>query len=265
MRLSLIALLIIGSHLMAADQATQNAPTPYPFDTCLIAGSALDSMGGPYVHVHEGQELKFCCRGCLPAFQDNVAQHMARVRAAFAEDKAEEKAKAGTASDQTATNQQADTASAVAPYPLTTCAVTGAALGSMGGPYVFVHQGQEIKLCCKGCKAGFLENAEELMKPIRAAGAQASAGAQDPAAQAQTADADDVAGQSGNAPTAAAQTAEAQTTEAQPTTCLVSGEPLEPDMMVAHEHHGQTLHFCCKGCARKFQRDPARYLGTTQD
>jgi Heavy metal binding domain len=34
------------------------------------------------------------------------------------------------------------------PYPLDTCVVDGMKLGSMGDPYVFVYEGQEIKLCC---------------------------------------------------------------------------------------------------------------------
>ena len=41
------------------------------------------------------------------------------------------------------------------PYPLDTCVVSGEKLGSMGDPVVFVHAGQEIKLCCKNCRADF--------------------------------------------------------------------------------------------------------------
>jgi len=41
------------------------------------------------------------------------------------------------------------------PYPLTTCIVSDEKLGSMGEPYVFVHEGQLIKLCCDGCLKDF--------------------------------------------------------------------------------------------------------------
>ncbi|HEY6170607.1 MAG TPA: hypothetical protein VI454_21415 [Verrucomicrobiae bacterium] len=41
------------------------------------------------------------------------------------------------------------------PYPLATCVVSDEKLGSMGAPYVFVHDGQEIKLCCKNCLKDF--------------------------------------------------------------------------------------------------------------
>lgn len=48
-----------------------------------------------------------------------------------------------------------DAKTAAKPYPLEVCIVGGEKLGSMGKPFVFVHQGQEIKLCCDGCKADF--------------------------------------------------------------------------------------------------------------
>jgi hypothetical protein len=53
------------------------------------------------------------------------------------------------------------------PYPLNTCAYDGMKLGSMGDPYVFVYQGQEIKLCCAGCKSRFLADPDKYMKPIK--------------------------------------------------------------------------------------------------
>jgi len=39
----------------------------------------------------------------------------------------------------------------------------------MGKPYVFVYQGQEVKLCCPDCKADFDKNPDKYMKMIRAA------------------------------------------------------------------------------------------------
>ena len=68
----------------------------------------------------------------------------------------------------------ADTNSAVAstnavikPYPLDTCAYDGMKLGSMGDPYVFVYQGQEIKLCCAACKSRFLADPATYLKKIK--------------------------------------------------------------------------------------------------
>lgn len=45
---------------------------------------------------------------------------------------------------------------AATPYPFTTCAVSGEAFGGdMGDPYVFTHEGREVKLCCKSCLKAF--------------------------------------------------------------------------------------------------------------
>src|SRR6266704_4929905 len=41
------------------------------------------------------------------------------------------------------------------PYTLKTCPVSDEKLGDMGDPYVFTHEGREIKLCCKGCLKDF--------------------------------------------------------------------------------------------------------------
>lgn len=42
--------------------------TPYPLDTCIVSGEKLGSMGDPYVFVKDGQQIKFCCKGCLKDF-----------------------------------------------------------------------------------------------------------------------------------------------------------------------------------------------------
>lgn len=49
----------------------------------------------------------------------------------------------------------ADAKAAAKPYPLDVCVVSGEKLGSMGKPYVIFYQGQEVRLCCDGCKADF--------------------------------------------------------------------------------------------------------------
>jgi hypothetical protein len=40
-------------------------------------------------------------------------------------------------------------------YPLSTCVVSGEALGSMGQPIIIHHEGAEVRLCCKGCVKKF--------------------------------------------------------------------------------------------------------------
>ncbi len=55
------------------------------------------------------------------------------------------------------------------PDLLATCPVSGDKLGEMGAPYVFVYQGQEVKLCCSSCKKDFDKDPDKYMKLIRAA------------------------------------------------------------------------------------------------
>jgi YHS domain-containing protein len=63
---------------------------------------------------------------------------------------------------------------AIKPDLLTTCPVSGDKLGAdMGKPYVFVYQGQEVKLCCPMCKADFDKDPAKYLKKIRAADAAA--------------------------------------------------------------------------------------------
>jgi YHS domain-containing protein len=71
------------------------------------------------------------------------------------------------------TNNAASSDSKPIPYPVDFCFVDGMKLGSMGDPYVFVYQGQEVKMCCAGCKPTFLKNPDKYMKRIQDAEAAA--------------------------------------------------------------------------------------------
>ena len=55
------------------------------------------------------------------------------------------------------------------PYPLDKCIVSDEKLGEMGKPYVFTHNGQEIKLCCKSCLKDFNKNKAKYMAKIEEA------------------------------------------------------------------------------------------------
>jgi YHS domain-containing protein len=55
------------------------------------------------------------------------------------------------------------------PYPLQTCVVSGEKLGEMGKPYVFEHEGREIKLCCKSCLKDFKKEPAKYLKKIEEA------------------------------------------------------------------------------------------------
>lgn len=60
-------------HAEAAEEAP--AVTPYPFDRCLVSRDPLGE--NPYVVTVDGQEVKFCCRGCFKKFRKDKARYMA--------------------------------------------------------------------------------------------------------------------------------------------------------------------------------------------
>jgi hypothetical protein len=69
-----------------------------------------------------------------------------------------------------AADQKAD--AKAKPYPLKTCIVSGEKLGEMGDPYVFTHEGREIKLCCKNCLKDFNKAPANYIKKLDEAAAK---------------------------------------------------------------------------------------------
>lgn len=64
-------------------QAGHNTPTtsvkPYSSDKCIVTDNKLGSMGDPITIVHEGQEVKFCCKPCIAKFHDNPRKYLAKL------------------------------------------------------------------------------------------------------------------------------------------------------------------------------------------
>ena len=58
------------------------------------------------------------------------------------------------------------TSAAAKPYSLKTCIVTGDELDK--DAFTFVHKGQEIKLCCEGCREDFDKNPSKYLKKLAA-------------------------------------------------------------------------------------------------
>ena len=71
----------------AADQKTDTKPKPYPLKTCVVSGEKLGEMGKPYVYMHEGREIQFCCKDCVKDFKKDPAKYVKKI------EKAEAKAK----------------------------------------------------------------------------------------------------------------------------------------------------------------------------
>lgn len=124
------------------------------------------------------------------------------------------------------------TAAATAPaikgdvYPLDECVVTGKKLGEAGEPVTHIHKGRDIKFCCKDCIKTFEADPAKYLKKID----------------------------------------EAVVKQQKPlypmSTCLVSGEELgSMGAPVEFVYNNRLVRFCCGGCGKSFDKDPAKYLG----
>ena len=93
----LLALSILGGPLagLAADQGaqTKTKPKPYTLKTCVVSDEKLGEMGESYVFVHEGREIKLCCKGCLKDFKKDTAKFIKKIEEAETKAKAKGDAK----------------------------------------------------------------------------------------------------------------------------------------------------------------------------
>jgi YHS domain-containing protein len=117
----------------------------YPLETCAVSGDTLGSMGEPLDLVYDNHLVRLCCAGCIKAFEEDPEKYMGMVQ----------EAKEVKAAERT-----------LKPYPLDTCLVSGAKLGSMGEPVTYVYEDQEIKFCCAGCIPAFEKDSEKYMKML---------------------------------------------------------------------------------------------------
>lgn len=62
-----------------ASTAASGAVKPYALDVCIVSGEKLGSMGDPIVLVHQGQEVKFCCKSCKPDFEKEPAKFLTKL------------------------------------------------------------------------------------------------------------------------------------------------------------------------------------------
>jgi hypothetical protein len=79
------ASLSFASFSQAADGADKGKkPKPYPLKTCVVTDEEIDDKGDmkPYAFVHEGREVKLCCKSCLKDFKKEPAKYMAKIEAA---------------------------------------------------------------------------------------------------------------------------------------------------------------------------------------
>jgi hypothetical protein len=78
----LAATVLAGPLTLSAADANKPKAKPYPLKVCLVSGEKLGGMGDPYVFVHEGQEIKLCCKGCLKDFKKEPAKYLKKIEEA---------------------------------------------------------------------------------------------------------------------------------------------------------------------------------------
>lgn len=139
----------ITSSLVSIDAPTTKPADRYPLEVCPVSGEELGSMGDPIEKETDGRTVKFCCEGCVGAFEkDPEKWHEAM-------DELIIKAEKGS-------------------YPVSECLVSNEGLDEMGGPIDFVHRPTNtlVRFCCKGCANAFKKNPDQFLKELEAARAE---------------------------------------------------------------------------------------------
>jgi YHS domain-containing protein len=210
-RKSILLVVPVLALILSAGADAAPAGDPYPLATCPVSGGKLGSMGAPFVYVHEGREVRFCCKGCLPKFKADPAKYLAKVDATIAKEQASRyplktclvsgKAIDGDAKpiDHVWRNRlvrlhdrkcveafeknprkyvrvldKAVVAAQKDAYPLDTCVISGGKLGSMGAVVDHVHAGRLVRFCCRGCIGAFDKNPAAALAKIDAAKASSA-------------------------------------------------------------------------------------------
>jgi hypothetical protein len=108
-----------------------------------------------------------------------------------------------------------------APYPLTTCVISGNDLKVMGEPYLIEVNGREVQLCCKGCENKVRADPATFLKKIDQA------------------------------------VIEQQLDSYPLTTCLIDKVETLGDDAINLVWENRLIRFCCRPCSREFLADPA--------
>ncbi len=170
-------------------------------------------------------------------------------------------------------------------YPLSTCVVSGQPLGSMGEPVVIDYEGREVWFCCAGCEPQFRADPGKYLAKIDAAVIADQKPRYplshcmvmpDRSLDEQTLDyvhegrlvrlCCEMCKDGFSAdPQAYIDTLNRAVIEAQEptyplTTCVVSGDELDPQQAVDVVVGDRLVRLCCPGCMDTLKADPAAYL-----
>ncbi len=140
-----------STYLKKFDRAIAKSQLPlYPVNTCVVSGMKLGSMGEPIDYVHKNRLVRFCCKGCIPKFEKDPDQYLAKL-------------------------DKAVTAKQKFGYPLKTCVISGMKLGNMGEPHEIIYANRLVRLCGKGCVTAFKKNPAKYLAKVDEARAKKEA------------------------------------------------------------------------------------------
>ena len=126
----------------ATRPATRPADDGYPVSVCPVTGEALGSMGEPPAKVIDGRLVKFCCEGCIPAFEKEPEKYHAKLDNLIID----------------ATEEA---------YPLDECLVVPAdGLGENAVTAVHRPTNQVVKFCCGSCEVKFNEDPQKYLAKL---------------------------------------------------------------------------------------------------
>ena len=65
----------------ADDKTPDKKAKPYPLKTCIVSGEEINDKGAmkPHTFVHDGQEVKLCCKSCLKDFNKDTAKYLKKI------------------------------------------------------------------------------------------------------------------------------------------------------------------------------------------
>lgn len=184
---------------------------------CPIGLEPVEADGG--TAEHNGYTVGMCCPGCATEFNSwDESDRDAFVALAIAH------REPGTEDHDRPFAPVDDTTPAT--YPLTTCAHSGTALGSMGDPVVKVYNNREVQFCCESCVPKFEKDVEASLAKL---------------------DARIIKDQMPFYPRV---------------DCVVSDEEFDSEAdggSIDFVHNGRLVRLCCKGCKREFDKNPAAF------
>ena len=68
-----------SSLIFAAEGSKRQDVKPCRPDICMVSGEKPGETGEPFVFVHEGQEIKLCCKSCKKKFDKDPASYLKKL------------------------------------------------------------------------------------------------------------------------------------------------------------------------------------------